>query len=196
MEVLFATNNRNKIKEIQSLLPEGIRLIPLSEVGFAGDIPEPYETLEENARTKIEYVLRSSGRSVGFSEDSGLFIRALQGRPGVHSAHYAGPDRNDRQNMNKVLQELEEETNREAFFQTTICLAWENDFHFFTGTCPGRILHSPRGEQGFGYDPIFQPMGSDRSFAEMELREKNQFSHRQKAVQQMIDFFHQAKKSR
>jgi XTP/dITP diphosphohydrolase len=195
MEVLFATNNRHKIEEMQSLLPTDIRLITLKEAGIVEDIPEPFETLEDNARAKIQYILDRCNVSAGFSEDSGLFIPALQGRPGVHSAHYAGPHRSDKDNIQKVLTEMKGIPVRAAYFQTTICLIWDNKEYMFTGICPGQITSQPCGDQGFGYDPIFIPQGSNITFSEMTLSEKNQVSHRKKAVLQLIDFLHPAKKS-
>lgn len=195
MEILFATNNENKLKEVQSLLPEEIRLITLTEAGVSGAVPEPFETLHENALHKIRYVLKESGLNAGFSEDSGLFIQSLEGRPGVHSAHYAGPQRNDADNITRVLQEMVQVENRSAFFQTTICLIWDQQEYFFDGICAGSITLQPSGDKGFGYDPIFQPVGADCTFAEMNLDKKNQFSHRQKAVTQLINFFHQVKKN-
>jgi XTP/dITP diphosphohydrolase len=195
MEVLFATNNQHKAEEIQSLLPADIHLITLKEAGIVEDIPEPFETLEDNARAKIRYILDRCSVSAGFSEDSGLFISALQGRPGVHSAHYAGPHRSDKDNIQKVLTEMKTTPDRDAFFQTTICLIWDNKEYMFTGICPGQITSKPSGDQGFGYDPIFIPQGKAITFAEMNLSEKNQVSHRKKAVLQLIDFLYQAKKS-
>lgn len=194
MELIFATNNRNKVREVQSLLPPTLQLITLSEAGIEVDIPEPYETLEENARTKIETILRLSGKENGFSEDSGLFISALHGRPGVHSAHYAGPQRSDADNIQQVLSELQNQTDRSAFFQTTICLIWNGETHFFTGTCPGAVELEPKGNGGFGYDPIFTPVGSTSTFGEMDMDEKNQFSHRKKAVRQLVQFLQTAEK--
>ncbi len=189
MEVIFATNNRNKVKEVQSLLPDNIRLITLADAGVNIDLPEPYETLEENARSKIQAILNHTGRSIGFSEDSGLFIEALNGRPGVHSAHYAGAQRIDADNIQRVLNEMKDQANRSAFFQTTICLIRNGQEYFFTGTCPGSIEQSPSGQGGFGYDPIFRPTGAPRTFGEMNLEEKNRYSHRKKAVRQLVDFF-------
>ena len=194
MELIFATNNKNKVKEVQSLLPETLQLITLSEAGIDVEIPEPFETLEENAHTKIETILRLSYRTNGFSEDSGLFIPALQARPGVHSAHYAGPQRSDADNIQMVLSEMRKQANRSAYFQTTICLIWNGETHFFTGTCPGTIEMAPRGSGGFGYDPIFRPDGSSTTFGEMDLVEKNRFSHRKKAVHQLIEFLREAEK--
>lgn len=195
MDLLFATNNQHKRKEVQSLLPEAIRLVTLEEAGINVDVPEPFETLPENALHKIRFVLKESGLTAGFSEDSGLFIESLQGRPGVHSAHYAGPKRNDAENIERVLEGMKEDINRTAYFQTTICLIWDHQEHFFTGICHGNITRQLSGSKGFGYDPIFQPAGADRTFAEMDLIEKNRYSHRQKAVQQLIDFLHHAKKT-
>lgn len=194
MELIFATNNRNKVEEVQSLLPSTLHLITLSDAGIEVDIPEPYETLEENARTKIETILGLSGKAAGFSEDSGLFIAALNGRPGVHSAYYAGSQRRDADNIQKVLAELREHSDRSAFFQTTICLIWNGETHFFTGTCPGAIELDPKGNGGFGYDPIFTPNGSTSTFGEMNMDEKNQFSHRKKAVRQLVEFLQTAEK--
>ena len=194
MELIFATNNKNKVKEVQSLLPETLQLITLSEAGIDVEIPEPFETLEENAHTKIETILRLSYRTNGFSEDSGLFIPALQARPGVHSAHYAGPQRSDADNIQMVLSEMRKQANRSAYFQTTICLIWNGETHFFTGTCPGTIEMAPRGSGGFGYDPIFRPDGSSSTFGEMDLVEKNRFSHRKKAVHQLIKCLREAEK--
>ena len=194
MELIFATNNKNKVKEVQSLLPETLQLITLSEAGIDAEIPEPFETLEENAHTKIETILRLTYRTNGFSEDSGLFIPALQARPGVHSAHYAGPQRSDADNIQMVLSEMRKQANRSAYFQTTICLIWNGETHFFTGTCPGTIEMAPRGSGGFGYDPIFRPDGSSSTFGEMDLVEKNRFSHRKKAVHQLIEFLREAEK--
>ncbi len=187
MEILFATNNSHKVREIQSLLPADLRILTLREAGLQEEIPEPFETLEQNAQAKIRYALEHTGIRMGFSEDSGLFVSALGGRPGVHSAHYAGPQRNDADNIQRVLKELEGNSDRAAFFQTTICLHWENQELFFTGICRGTLLATPQGKQGFGYDPIFQPEGADKSFAQMDLTEKNQYSHRQKAVQRLIE---------
>jgi XTP/dITP diphosphohydrolase len=194
MQILFATNNRNKRQEVQSLLPANMQLLTLGDAGVTAELPEPYESLEENARSKIRFALQRSGLSAGFSEDSGLFIEALGGKPGVHSAHYAGPQRVDADNIQRVLLELEGLIDRTAYFQTTICLIWMGKEYFFHGICPGSITQSTVGHQGFGYDPIFQPAGSDRTFGEMELIEKNGYSHRQKAMQQMIQFLHQTKK--
>lgn len=196
MEILFATNNSHKVREIQSLLPADLRILTLREAGLQEEIPEPFETLEQNAQAKIRYALEHTGIRMGFSEDSGLFVSALDGRPGVHSAHYAGPQRNDADNIQRVLKELEGNSDRAAFFQTTICLYWENQELFFTGICRGTLLATPQGEQGFGYDPIFQPEGADKSFAQMDLTEKNQYSHRQKAVQRLIEHLRPAQNSR
>ncbi len=196
MEILFATNNSHKVREIQSLLPADLRILTLREAGLQEEIPEPFETLEQNAQAKIRYALEHTGIRMGFSEDSGLFVSALGGRPGVHSAHYAGPQRNDADNIQRVLKELEGNSDRAAFFQTTICLHWENQEFFFTGICRGTLLATPQGEQGFGYDPIFQPEGADKSFAQMDLTEKNQYSHRQKAVQRLIEHLRQVQNSR
>lgn len=195
MQILFATNNAHKVREVQSLMPTDLRILTLSEAGCLGEIPEPFETLEQNARAKILFALHKTGIKNGFSEDSGLFINVLGGNPGVHSAHYAGPQRNDADNIQRVLTELQSVNDRSAFFQTTICLIWDGQEIFFQGICPGTLISEPKGNKGFGYDPIFIPDGADKTFAQMELPEKNQFSHRQKAMQQLIDFLRQGQKS-
>lgn len=195
MEILFATHNAHKVQEIQSLLPDDLRILTLSAAGWVEEIPEPFESLEQNARAKILFALDKTGIKNGFSEDSGLFINALGGKPGVHSAHYAGPQRNDADNIQRVLTELEATADRSAFFQTIICLIWEGQEIFFRGICSGTLLSELRGNKGFGYDPIFQPDGADKTFAQMSLTEKNKYSHRKKAMQQLIDFLRQEQKS-
>ncbi|MBM3432686.1 MAG: RdgB/HAM1 family non-canonical purine NTP pyrophosphatase [Bacteroidetes bacterium] len=195
MDMLFATNNAHKVREIQSLLPDDLRILTLVEAGLQEEIPEPFETLERNAQAKIQYALQRTGIQAGFSEDSGLFVTALEGRPGVHSAHYAGNHRNDADNIERVLQEMVGATDRKAYFQTIICLVWAGQEKFFSGVCEGTLLTAPQGNGGFGYDPIFQPDGADKTFAELSLTDKNRFSHRKKAVQQLIDFLRQGQKS-
>lgn len=185
--LIFATNNEHKVSEIQSLLPVDINVITLQQAGIGIDIPEPYDTLQENANTKAKTIFELTKQNC-FSEDTGLEIDALNGAPGVHSARYAGEDRNFNANMQKVLFNLKNSKNRNAQFRTVICLIWNEKEYYFEGICRGKIAEENSGNEGFGYDPIFIPEGSDKSFAEMSMSEKNTFSHRQKAVTQLFSF--------
>ena len=190
MTLVFATNNDNKIKEIRSMLGETFRIITLREAGIDIDIPEPHDTLEANAREKSETIYRMTGQN-SFSEDTGLEVDALNGEPGVLSARYAGEQKSAEDNMTKVLQLLDNKTNRKARFRTVISLILDGQEHQFEGVAEGTILTARKGGKGFGYDPIFQPDGSEKAFAEMELAEKNQYSHRGKAFRKLIDFLQQ-----
>jgi XTP/dITP diphosphohydrolase len=190
MTLVFATNNDNKIKEIRSMLGETFRIITLREAGIDIDIPEPHDTLEANAREKSQTIYRLTGQN-SFSEDTGLEVDALNGEPGVLSARYAGEQKNAEDNMTKVLQLLDNKTNRKARFRTVISLILDGQEHQFEGVAEGTILTARKGGKGFGYDPIFQPDGSEKAFAEMELAEKNQYSHRGKAFRKLIDFLQQ-----
>jgi XTP/dITP diphosphohydrolase len=185
--LIFATNNEHKVSEIQSLLPKDINVITLQQAGINIDIPEPYDTLQENANTKATTIFDLTNQNC-FSEDTGLEIDALNGAPGVHSARYAGEDRNFNANIEKVLTNLKNIENRTAQFRTVICLIWEQKEYYFEGICRGHIAEQNSGTAGFGYDPIFIPEGSDKSFATMTMEEKNTFSHRQKAVTQLFTF--------
>jgi XTP/dITP diphosphohydrolase len=185
--LIFATNNQHKVEEIQSLVGKDFKIIPLKEAGIDIDIPEPYDTLNENAATKARTIHQLTNQNC-FSEDTGLEIDFLNGAPGAKSARYAGTDRDFQANIDKVLQELSHTTQRAAQFRTVICLIWENKEHYFEGICKGHITTQMHGEKGFGYDSIFIPNGSTKSFAEMTMEEKNNFSHRQKAVTQLFSF--------
>lgn len=185
--LIFATNNENKVKEIQSLLRSNIHVITLKQAGIDIDIPEPYDTLHENAAEKARTIFSLTNQNC-FSEDTGLEIFELNGEPGVKSARYAGEDRNFQANIKKVIDKLFDKPNRKAQFRTVICLIWKEKEYFFEGICLGEISNENKGTQGFGYDPIFIPMGSEKSFAEMTILEKNEFSHRQKAVTLLFDF--------
>ena len=186
-QLIFATNNEHKVTEIQSLLPDNISVITLRQAGIDIDIPEPHDTLQENATEKAKTIFNITNQNC-FSEDTGLEIVALQGAPGVHSARYAGEDRNFQANIDKVLTELNGIENRNAQFRTVICLIWDGIEHYFEGICRGHINNQDTGTSGFGYDPIFIPEGADKSFAEMSVEEKNIYSHRQKAVTQLFAF--------
>ena len=185
--LIFATNNEHKVAEIQSLLPKDINVLTLQQAGINIDIPEPYDTLLENANTKAITIFEITKQNC-FSEDTGLEIDALNGAPGVHSARYAGADRNFNANIEKVLSNLKNIENRTAQFRTVICLIWEEKEYYFEGLCRGHIAEQNSGTAGFGYDPIFIPEGASKSFAAMTMEEKNTFSHRQKAVTQLFTF--------
>ena len=167
-------------------------IIPLKDAGIDIDIPEPHDTLQENAAEKANTIFNLTNKNC-FSEDTGLEIEALNGAPGVNSARYAGEDRDFQANIDKVLLNLEGVANRNAQFRTVICLLWEDGLkgiqtYYFEGICKGKIAIKMHGEKGFGYDPIFIPDGANKSFAEMTMDEKNKFSHRQKAVTKLFEF--------
>ena len=185
--LIFATNNRNKVAEIQSLVGANFTIIPLKEAGIEIDIPEPHDQLEANAHEKAVTIFNLTHQNC-FSEDTGLEIVALNGAPGVKSARYAGENSNAQANIDLVLSKMADIENRTAQFRTVICLIWENQTYYFEGICKGQILSNMQGENGFGYDPIFVPDGASKSFANMTMEEKNTFSHRKKAVTQLFEF--------
>jgi len=185
--LIFATNNRNKVAEIQSLVGPNFEIIPLKEAGIEIDIPEPHDQLEANAHEKAFNIFNLTTHDC-FCEDTGLEITALGGAPGVKSARYAGEDSTPRANIDLVLSKMIGIENRAAQFRTIICLIWKNQTYYFEGICKGQILIAMQGENGFGYDPIFIPDGASKSFANMTMEEKNQFSHRKKAVTQLFEF--------
>jgi len=187
--IIFATNNEHKIKEIQSLVGSDFTIITLQQAGIDIDIPEPHDTLQENAYEKA-ITIENITKQNCFSEDTGLEIEALNGEPGVKSARYAGETRNFQANIDKVLEKLNGSTNRKAQFRTVICLLWNKEVFYFEGICIGTIAETMHGGEGFGYDPIFIPEGASKSFAEMTMEEKNIYSHRQKAVTQLFTFLH------
>ncbi|MEW7291637.1 non-canonical purine NTP diphosphatase [Aquimarina sp. 2304DJ70-9] len=187
MKIVFATNNRNKLKEVQALVPSGIQLLSLADIGCKEDIPETSPTIEGNAKQKAEYVKKNYGYDC-FADDTGLEVKALNGAPGVYSARYAGPQKDANANMDKLLNELDGKENRETQFKTVIALVIKDTLKTFTGICEGIITEEKKGEGGFGYDPIFLPNGYSETFAELPLSEKNKISHRGKAVQQLIEF--------
>lgn len=187
MKLVFATNNEHKLKEISQLLDGKHEVVSLSEIDCHDDIPEDYDTLEENALQKARYIKEHFGYDC-FADDTGLEIEALDNRPGVYSARYAGPAKDSRENMMKVLREMEGVTNRNACFRTVIALILDGQEHLFEGRVDGKILTEQHGEAGFGYDPIFQPEGFQVSFAEMPMDEKNKISHRGRATQKLVEF--------
>ncbi len=187
MKLVFATHNPNKFKEIQALLPHYIELLSLDDIGCTEDIAETADTIEGNAILKAEYVRHRYGYDV-FADDTGLEVDALDGAPGVYSARYAGEEKNDAANRKKLLTELDGKENRTARFKTVIAINLEDHENLFTGICEGMITNEQRGENGFGYDPVFQPKGFDKTFAEMELSQKSELSHRAKAFRELISY--------
>ena len=187
MKLVFASNNKNKIAEIQQLMPLGITILSLEEIGCFVDIPETASTIEGNAILKANYVTEHFGYDC-FADDTGLEVEALNGAPGVYSARYAGEQKNADDNMTKLLLTLENHTNRKAQFKTVIALNIHNEQHLFKGIASGEIIHEKKGEKGFGYDPIFQPNELDKTFAELSMEEKSKYSHRAKAVNQLLTF--------
>ncbi|WP_431158240.1 non-canonical purine NTP diphosphatase [Winogradskyella poriferorum] len=186
MQLVFATNNPNKIKEVQALVPSHIKLLSLGDIKCTEELPETTGTIEGNAKQKADYIKTHYGYDC-FADDTGLEVDALDGEPGVDTAFYAGPQRNADANMAKLLKNLEDKDNRNAHFKTVIALHLNDEYHEFTGICKGSITTEKQGKDGFGYDPVFKAKGYDRTFAEITLEEKNKIGHRGKAVQQLIE---------
>ena len=186
MELVFATNNLNKLQEVQEML-DTIKLITLKEINCTEEIPETSPTISGNAIQKVNYLTQYYSAD-GFADDTGLEIEALNGEPGVYSARYAGEEKSAEANMKLVLEKLEGKKNRKARFVTVIALNLNREQYLFEGVCNGSIIEEKRGEKGFGYDPIFVPDGFDKTFAEMTMDEKATISHRGKAVKKLIDF--------
>jgi len=187
IRIIFATNNQHKVTEIQSAIGDKLEVVSLKAAGIDIDIPEPHDTLEANATEKSTTIHKLTGENC-FSEDTGLEVAALNGEPGVLSARYAGGGKSFEKNIAKLLQKLADNPNRRARFRTVISLIYNDTEHLFEGISEGRILHSPDGAEGFGYDPIFVPDGDTRPFAKMTLAEKNRYSHRRKAADQLVAF--------
>lgn len=187
MKIIFATNNRHKLEEVQAVLGEGFRLVTPRELGITEDIPEEQATLEGNASQKAHYLHDRTGENC-FADDTGLEVAALEGAPGVRSARYAGPGHDSQKNMELLLHNMEGKTDRRARFRTVISLILDGEEHLFEGTVEGTIIDAPRGEAGFGYDPVFVPDGHDTTFAEMSAEAKNAISHRGRAVAKLESF--------
>ena len=187
MKLIFATNNQHKVDEIRSVVGNNQEIITLKEAGIDIDIPEPYDTLEENASGKSRTIFKMTATNC-FSEDTGLEVTTLNGEPGVKSARYAGDNRSFDANIDKLLIKLAGKADRSARFRTVISLLIDGTETLFEGICDGQIVDKRRGEQGFGYDPVFVPTGSAKTFAEMDMKEKNQFSHRKKATEKLVAF--------
>ena len=191
MKLVFATHNENKVKEVKSLLPPNVELFSLNDIGCFDEIPETSLTIEGNAQLKVAFVKANFGLDC-FADDTGLEVPALNNEPGVYSARYAGPQKNSLDNMNKLLTNLQNVTNRDAHFKTVIALAVSSQTKLFTGICKGTITSEKKGNLGFGYDPIFQPNGFQETFAEMSLEQKSEIGHRGKAVRLLIDYLSKA----
>ena len=187
INLIFATSNQNKVLEIQKILPKKFNIKSLKDLNYFEDVPENENTIEGNAIFKAKYIYEKFNINV-FADDTGLEVEALNGEPGVHSARYAGTTRNSEKNIKKLLKNLKNIKNRNAQFKTVIALIIDNKLHIFSGIVEGYILDSPKGNNGFGYDPIFCPNGFDKSFAELTLKEKNLISHRSLAMKKLIDF--------
>lgn len=187
MKLVFATHNLNKFKEVQFLMPKNIELLSLTDIKCFEEIPETATTIEDNAILKAEYVKNHYGLDC-FADDTGLEVNALNGAPGVYSARYAGETKSATANMQKLLQELSQKEDRSARFKTAIALTLQNTEAMFLGICEGEITYTPRGDKGFGYDPIFQPEGYNKTFAELSLTIKSEIGHRGKAINQLISY--------
>jgi len=189
LKLVFATNNKNKLKEVQAMLTN-FEIVSLSEINCFDDIPETADTLEGNAILKANYITEKFGLNC-FADDTGLEVEVLNNQPGVYSARYAGENNNTEANMNKLLSELGETKNRDAQFRTAVALNIEGKQFVFEGICKGQILTKKQGDSGFGYDPIFMPTGFDKSFAEMNMIEKGAISHRGKAIRKLVNFLNE-----
>jgi len=187
LKLVFATNNLHKLKEVQEMLSNSIEVLSLKDIGCFEDVEETESTLEGNAKLKADYITEKYGFDC-FADDTGLEVEALDGKPGVYSARYAGAHGNAEKNMEKLLNELQNKSNRKAKFRTIIALNLRNKQYLFEGICDGKILNEKTGVKGFGYDPIFKPSNASSSFAEMNSEEKNIISHRGIAIQELVQF--------
>ncbi|WP_347372776.1 non-canonical purine NTP diphosphatase [Aequorivita sp. Q41] len=187
MKLVFATHNKNKFTEVKAMLPHHIELLSLDDIGCNEDIEETGETIEDNAILKANYV-RDTYNLNCFADDTGLEVQSLNNEPGVYSARYAGVSHDSNANIKKLLSNLENKENRSARFKTAIALSLDHEEVMFLGICEGEIIKELRGDSGFGYDPIFQPKGFDKTFAEMTLQQKSEIGHRGKAMRKLIDY--------
>lgn len=187
MEIVFATNNQHKILEVTKILPSTFELRTLKDIGCHEEIPETAATLEGNSFQKANFIYTKYGKNC-IADDTGLEVTALNGAPGVRSARYAGEPSNPAKNIEKILQELKDKTVRTAQFRTIFTLILNGNIYQFEGTVKGKIINSPRGEGGFGYDPVFVPKNYTQTFAELPLEVKNKISHRGLATKKLIDF--------
>ncbi|AQS93470.1 non-canonical purine NTP pyrophosphatase [Polaribacter sp. BM10] len=190
MKLVFATNNLNKLKEVQEILSDSIEILSLKDINCFDEVDETELTLEGNAKLKANHITKKYGYNC-FADDTGLEVESLDNKPGVFSARYAGEPSNSENNMQKLLLELKDKENRKAQFRTAVCLNLNNEQYIFEGICEGEILKEKQGEKGFGYDPIFKPAGFSESFAEMSSEEKNKISHRGLAIQKLVNFLNE-----
>lgn len=188
MKICFATNNKKKIEEVKAALGNDFTIVSLEEIGCHEELPETGNTLDHNAFQKARYVKDHYGVDC-FADDTGLEVEVLNGEPGVYSGRYSGEPRSDERNIDLLLKNLDGNTNRQAKFRTVIALILNGEEHSFEGVAEGEILDKRTGAGGFGYDPIFQPSGFEKSFAELTMEEKNEISHRGKAVKALVQFF-------
>jgi XTP/dITP diphosphohydrolase len=187
MQLIFASNNQHKADEIRAILGSPFKILTLKEAGIKKDIPEPHDTLEANASEKSRFVYNLTGSNC-FSEDTGLEVKALKGEPGVKSARYAGEDKSFDKNIEKLLSNLAGKTDRTARFRSVISLIIDGKEILFEGICNGHIIDRREGTEGFGYDPVFVPEGSTKTFAQMDMDEKVRYSHRSRAVEKLVTF--------
>ncbi len=193
MELIFVTNNKNKLAEIKYILGNDYKILSLKDIGFEGDIAETSDTIAGNSLQKTKFIYDKYGKNC-FGDDTGLVVEALNGEPGVYSARYAGENATYEDNVNKLLKEMENIENRKAYFITVITLFLDGKMYQFEGRVDGTITTHKRGSENFGYDPIFLPDGFFKTYAEMSIDEKNKISHRSIAVQKMVDFLKNYKK--
>ncbi len=193
MKLVFATNNLNKLAEVQKMLPKSIELLSLKDINCFDEIDETETTLDGNAKLKADYITHKFGYNC-FADDTGLEVESLEGKPGVYSARFAGEPANSENNMQKLLSELQAKENRKAQFRTAVALNLNDEKFLFEGICKGYILTEKQGKKGFGYDPVFKPEGYNLSFAEMSFEEKNKISHRGIAIQKLVAFLSDYKK--
>ena len=187
IDLLFATSNKNKVPEIKKVLPKEFNIKSLDDIGFCEEVPENENTIEGNAIFKANYIYKKYNLNV-FADDTGLEVDSLNGKPGVHSARYAGISKNSTDNINKLLKKLKNKKNRKARFKTIIALILNSKIHTFEGVVEGIITKKPKGDNGFGYDPVFIPRGYTKTFGELSIEEKNSISHRSLAMNKLIDF--------
>lgn len=187
MKLIFATHNKNKLKEVKSLMPSSIELLSLDEINFNDEIEETANTIEGNALLKAKTIYEKTGINC-FADDSGLLVDALNGAPGVYSARFAGEQKNDQDNMQKLLHELNDKPNRNAHFKTAMALIIDGKNYLFEGKIEGKIIAEKMGTNGFGYDPIFVPEGYTETFAQLDSETKNKISHRARALKKLLDF--------
>lgn len=187
MELVFATHNQHKLEELKKLMPQSVKLLSLNDIGQLDEIPETGDTIEHNASIKAWFVYDKYGKNC-FADDTGLEVAALNNEPGVYSARYAGKEKDAKKNMDKLLSKLNAKHSREARFKTVISLIVDGKEHLFEGLVEGEIEHEPKGEKGFGYDPVFRPKGFDKTFAQLDMTVKNKISHMGKAVEKLVEF--------